>query len=418
MSATLISPALARFAPWTDKKGRLHPFRAAVLLLLLAPGLWLAFRWETVGLGARPVNAAIHGMGYWAVWILLASLAITPAKALTGMPNIAVVRRMVGVAALAYALIHLSLYVIDQNWRLLTVATEILVRPYLTIGFVALVGLCVLGATSTDAAVRRLGTRWKRLHKWVYGIAVLTAVHFFLQSKADVSQATVAAGVFAWLMLWRRLPAGRDREALPLLGLALAAALVTAAAEWGWYRFGTKIDPARVLRGELDVSFGLRPAALVLALGLLVAGAVALRRVAQSPLGARLPFTMLVYAAGAFADDLIRFLFGWQVDDTVDGPSPLLLNGFAVGVFALLGVVRHHLPDGWQRRTLDAIWAACAVYPLLMLVENPTAAASAAVLVAAGVVWLATRLWPLSRGRAMLLVPMLVWVAFEASLLI
>ena len=75
--------ALAAYAPWTDKKGRLHPLRAAVFALLLAPGALLAFNWLTVGLGARPVNVAIHSTGYWSVWILLASLLISPLKALT-----------------------------------------------------------------------------------------------------------------------------------------------------------------------------------------------------------------------------------------------------------------------------------------------------------------------------------------------
>ena len=100
---------------------------------------------------------------------------------------------MIGVSAACYAGVHLLLYAADQNWRPLAVVTEILVRAYLTIGFVALLGLATLAVTSTDGWVKRLGRNWKRLHKLAYGFAVLALNHFFLQSKADVSQATVAA---------------------------------------------------------------------------------------------------------------------------------------------------------------------------------------------------------------------------------
>lgn len=383
--------ALALHAPWTDKKGRLHPLRAVVFTLLLVPGALLAFNWATVGLGARPVNVAIHSTGYWAVWILLASLLVSPLKALAGMPNVVVVRRMVGIGALAYALAHLLLYVIDQNWRFWTVATEIVSRIYLTIGFVALAGLCVLGATSTDAAVRRLGKRWKGVHRWVYAIALLTAVHFFLQSKADVSQATVAFGVFAWLMLWRQLPAGRDRETLPLVGLAVAAAALTLVAEYVWYRFGTKIDPLRVIKAELDVSWGCRPAMLVLHLGLLVAALVELRRLAGTRFGAGIAFTVAVFAAGAFLDDGLTFLFGLLPLE--DGPSGEMVNGVAIVVFGLLGMVRYRL-QGWRQWGVDAAWMTAAVLPLVPGVDSTVLIAAALVLGVGSLAVLAFQEWP------------------------
>ena len=141
--------------------------------------------------------------------------------------------------------------------------------------------------TSSDHWVKRLGANWKRLQKWVYAIGVLAAAHFFLQSKADVSAATVAAGVFAWLMFWRALPAGRDRGWVPLLGLAAVAAVVTLAVEFAWYRFGTRIDPLRVLRGEFDLTYGVHPAGLVLVLGIVVALVTELRAVGQGSLGQR-----------------------------------------------------------------------------------------------------------------------------------
>lgn len=356
-------------APWTDKKGRLHPLRTLVLVLLALPAVVLVSTWLTTGLGARPIRTAIHSTGYWSVWFLLASLAVTPWKALSGDPGVAVVRRMVGIASLAYALGHLVLYMADENWRLLHIGQEIVLRVYLLIGAVALAGLCVLGATSTDAAIRRMGKRWKSLHKLAYGIAVLTAVHFVLQSKADVSQAIVASGVFAWLMLWRQLPAGPDRSPPVLAGLAVAASLAAAATEFLWYRFGTKIDPVRVLWAELDVSWGLRPAALVLAIGLLVAALVALKRVAEGPWGVRAGFTAAVFALGAVADDALSWAFGLFAADPA-----WMATLAAAPALALLGWVRHRMGEGWMRRGVDGLWLASIAAPLLLDDAWPVAA--------------------------------------------
>ncbi len=400
--------------PWTDKKGRPHVLRSVIFAMLLLPGIVLATRAGVWGLGTRPLKVAIHSTGYWAVWLLLASLLITPAKALTGNPQWPVVRRMVGVAALAYASIHLTLYMADENWRMLHIASEIVSRFYLTLGAVALLGLIVLGATSTDRTMRAMGTpAWKRLHRIVYGIAVLTAVHYTLQSKADVSQALVAAGVFCWLMLWRRLPAGRDRSVGPLLGLAVAAALFTILAEFLWYRFGTQIDAVRAIKLEADIRYGLHPAALVFALGLLVAVVVEVRRLSLTGLGATAWFTVLVYASGAVIADLGAFMFGLLPDDD-PGRWPITLA--AAGVFAALGVARWWLRSAGQRKLLDALWAACAVFPLLALeVDDRQLLVAAAALVIAGTLIASSRVWVISRMAAVLLLPAGAWIAYAAA---
>ncbi len=410
----------AQRAPWTDRRGRLHPLRAAVFTLLMLPAAWLAFRWAADMLGARPLNAAIHSTGYWAAWIFLASLLVTPAKALLGMPNIVVVRRMIGVGALCYAGVHLSLYMADQNWRLGVIATEILVRFYLTISFVALLGLTVLGVTSTDGWVRRLGRNWKTLHRLAYGIAVLALFHFFLQSKVDVSQSTVAAGVFAWAMIWRVLPAGRDRGPVPLIGLASAACVTALVIEWAWYRFGTRINPMRVLRGEFDVTFGLHPAGMVLLLGLLAAGLAEMRTLAQTRFGAGVGYTMLVYSLGALVDDCASLVMGWSLDDVVpEGDSVVALDIAWFLLFALLGLARYRLRNSWQRHLVDALWAGTALAPLLAMgtASRQVGLATAAVTVA-GALLLTTRLWPVSRGAAMLVIPLAALVAYQAFALL
>src|SRR4051794_31957479 len=143
--------------PWRDRRGRLLWLKALVLPALFVPGLLYAGWLATDQLGGRPVMEVTHGTGLWTIRLLLVSLAITPFARALDWPGLLLVRRMVGVSAACYAVIHLCLYVVDQNFRLGTVVSEIALRFYLTIGFIALLGLLALAATSTDAAMQRLG---------------------------------------------------------------------------------------------------------------------------------------------------------------------------------------------------------------------------------------------------------------------
>ena len=146
-------------------------------------------------------------------------------------------------------------------------------RIYLTIGFVAVIGLAVLTATSTKSAMRRLGAKWVRLHKLVYPIAVLGVVHFFLQSKIDVSEATLMAGMFVGLMLYRfaHWRGWSLRSSTTLLSIAVLAGLATAGIEYAWYALATGIPADRVVAANLEWMWPLRPAWNVLLAGILVA---------------------------------------------------------------------------------------------------------------------------------------------------
>nr|WP_282571857.1 ferric reductase-like transmembrane domain-containing protein [Roseomonas acroporae] len=248
------------------------------MLGTLLPAAWILALWATDGLGSRPLTEAIHRTGLWAVRFLLLALLVSPLRRLADTTRVLLVRRMLGVAAMAYALAHLGLYVADENFRLLHVASEIVRRFYLTIGFVALLGLALLGATSTDGWTKRLGRNWKRLQRLVYPIGVLALLHFFLQSKADVSEATFAAGLFLALMLWRLLPARWQGSGLALALLAPVATLATAGVEYAWYALATRIPAQRVLWANLDLEFGPRPAVWVGIVVLGVAAALGARR--------------------------------------------------------------------------------------------------------------------------------------------
>lgn len=411
-------PLAIRFAPWADRRGRFHQLRAVVFALLLVPGAWLAGRWLTVGLGARPITSAIHSTGYAAVWLLLASLAISPAKALLGQPNLVVVRRMVGNAALVYAAAHLLLYCADDNWRPWMIVSEIAQRFYLTIGFIALLGLTVLGVTSTDGWIRSMGRNWKRLHRIVYALAALTLVHYMLQTKLDVSQAMLAVGVFAWFMLWRVLPAGQDRDWPVLLALSVAAAVVTLGAEYLWYRFGTRANVSRIIAGEFDITYGLHPAGQVLAAGLVATSVTELFRIGASPFGQRPAFTMGVYALGAFVGDILDIVLARPMSDATADMYPVLMSLAWAGLLAILGLARWAVQARWCRQLIDALWIACLLNQVLHLDAERTVATVLAMAILACIIALSARVWRVSRGAALMVVPLAVMLLLKVLLVV
>lgn len=252
--------------------------RLVTLVALCLPALDLAWRWYGDDLGARPVTEATHITGDWAVVFLLCSLALTPARGVYGWMPLVQIRRRVGVAAALYAGLHFLIYVADQKWDLVVVALEIVKRFYLTIGFAALLMLAALAITSTNGWQRRLRRNWKRLHWLAYPAAVLAILHFFIQSKANVGEATVAAGLFAWLMVWRWMPPALRTRWSGLLLLAAGATLAALAFEVTWYGLVNHVDPMRVLKADIDPDLAPRPTLKVLLAGLAVVALVGIQR--------------------------------------------------------------------------------------------------------------------------------------------
>jgi methionine sulfoxide reductase heme-binding subunit len=248
-----------RWIPWADRHGRLVRLKLVAFIAGLLPALALIWWWQNDELGARSLNAAIHFTGKWAIRFLLISLAVTPLRMLTEHAKVMALRRQFGLIALAYAGVHLSLYAWDQNLNLLTVASEIVHRYYLAIGFTALLGLTALGITSSDTMIRRLGRNWRRLHRIVYVCAALGLLHHFMQAKADVGPATLIAGCYIWLMLFRRIRRGWHHSPALLLLLAVVATAATMGIEFAWYAIATHIDPERVFMTNFSLRFGIRP---------------------------------------------------------------------------------------------------------------------------------------------------------------
>jgi sulfoxide reductase heme-binding subunit YedZ len=278
--------------PWNDYGGRLSPLKLTVFVALFGPWLWVALALAAGWLGARPLNEAIHQLGLWTIRLIFLALAVTPLRQVLQWPRLILVRRMIGVAACAYGLTHLGLYTAQQGFDLAKVAGEIVLRIYLTIGFAALCGLAALAATSTDGMVRRMGARnWRRLHRLVYLIALLAVVHFWLQMKLDIWEPTIMAGLYLWLMGYRLLAvrlAIRGRLPLGWVGaLGVAAAVATAAGEAVYFHLAYHVGMARVIALNWSLTTGVRPAAIVLGVGLAVAAAGVLRARLASRAGRR-----------------------------------------------------------------------------------------------------------------------------------
>ena len=180
------------------------PAAVGALLLPLAKIGWDAFRGD---LGANPIEAVQNRLGFWTITFLALSLVPTPAKDLLGVAWPQRLRRLLGVTAFSYALLHFLFYVgVDKffDWR--TISQDLTKRPFLMVGFAALLCLAPLAITSTDGWVRRLGyRRWKLVHRLAYLAAALAVVHFAWRVKADLTRPLLFAAVFA-LLLVARLP--------------------------------------------------------------------------------------------------------------------------------------------------------------------------------------------------------------------
>lgn len=164
---------------------------------------------ELLTLGVNPIEFVTRSTGTWTLVALLATLAVTPLRRLTGWSELARVRRMLGLFAFFYAVLHFTTYIwVDQFFDLRAIVADIWKRPFITVGFSAFLLLLPLAATSTNAMARRLGVRrWRALHQCVYAIATLGVLHFWWLVKRDLTEPIAYASVLALLLgvrLWWR----------------------------------------------------------------------------------------------------------------------------------------------------------------------------------------------------------------------
>ena len=261
---------------WRNRRGRVSPLRVGTLALLLFPLAKALVDAQSIVHGARPLNDLIHRAGFWALTFLGVTLAVTPLRRIARYGNLVEVRRMLGVGAFCYIAAHLTLFTADQMFDLGKVVHEISHRWYLIVGGTAWLGLATLAATSTDGMVRRLGgLRWRRLHQAVYVIALLALIHYFQQTKADVT-VPVFASLFLWLFAYRLVAWWQDTgelstlTLLTLLALSFAVSALTFIGEAVGIGIAFHVSPMRVLDVAFDFSAGIRPGWEVLAAGFVV----------------------------------------------------------------------------------------------------------------------------------------------------
>jgi sulfoxide reductase heme-binding subunit YedZ len=155
-------------------------------------------------LGADPVKRLIHACGITALNMLLITLAVTPLRQISHWNHLLRLRRMLGLFAFFYAVLHFTVYAwLDQGLDFRAIGADIIKRPYITIGMAALLMLIPLAVTSTNGMMRRMGRNWTKLHRLIYVLTALGIWHFYWQVKKDIREPLLYVGIFAVLMAWR-----------------------------------------------------------------------------------------------------------------------------------------------------------------------------------------------------------------------
>jgi sulfoxide reductase heme-binding subunit YedZ len=226
--------------PWQDRNRRFSWLKAGVFALIMLPAIRFAWQVAVGDYGIFPI--ALGGMLYWSgVWttaILIMALAVTPVARIFRWGALIEARRMIGVTALAYTIGHTVIYFAIRSWDFAAIVNETVTRLTLVVATLSTIGLIALGATSLDAAIRRMGTHnWQRLHNLNYIITALAILHVVL-ARGTYSEQYMLAGLFFWVMVWRLLDRygwGADVRALAMLAVAscLFTALLEAGMLWG-----------------------------------------------------------------------------------------------------------------------------------------------------------------------------------------
>lgn len=186
--------------------------KVVVFLAALVPAALLVRGMLTGDLGVNPAETIQLQTGRWALKFLLASLAVTPVRRLTGWNLVIQFRRMIGLFAFFYAVLHFASYwAFDLSFAFSTMVTDVIKRPFIAFGFAALMLLLPLAVTSTKGWIRRLGKRWTQLHRLVYVAAILAILHFAWKVKVFTGDPVVYAVVLTILLAFRIAWALRTR---------------------------------------------------------------------------------------------------------------------------------------------------------------------------------------------------------------
>lgn len=264
--------------PWQDRDRRFSWLKAGTFALMFVPAIYLVYWVATEQFGPVPLGGMTYWSGLFATALLMFALAITPAVTIFGWRELIIVRRMIGVTALAYTVAHIFIYFALRFWNFASIAHEMMTRISLILATIATIGMIALGATSLDAAIRRMGAKgWQQLHNAIYVISGLALIHFLLSPDIYPEQ-YLMSGTFFWLMGWRLLnQRGWGTNAGGLALLAAAACLFTALLEVGWIWVYQDYTLPEILDVYFTFDLGIPPMWKILGVGLLIAVAAAVR---------------------------------------------------------------------------------------------------------------------------------------------
>jgi sulfoxide reductase heme-binding subunit YedZ len=185
-------------------KKRIILIKAVIWLLCLTPLGWLGWKALHGDLGANPIEVITHATGDWTIRLLLVTLSITPLRRLAGWHVLIRFRRMLGLFAFFYGVLHFLTYIwLDKFFDMQDVLKDIAKRPFITVGFLGFVLLIPLALTSTQGMIRRLGRRWQMIHRLIYFSAIAGVIHYLWLVKADITQPVIYGVILGVLLLTR-----------------------------------------------------------------------------------------------------------------------------------------------------------------------------------------------------------------------
>lgn len=241
-------------SPLRDRRGRISPLKATTFAFIaIVPTFAILWPWMTNSAGGDPSIMLTYTTGTWSCWLFLASLAVTPARRMFGWTQLVSIRRMLGVAAVAYTLAHCVVFfwLIHYDYPTFIKETQ---RFTIWVATAATIGFVVLAATSLDAMVDRMGIWWNRVHNATYILTGTALLHFLLSRASTSGLPFLLSGVFFWLMAWRVLDRYRKGASLPwLVGLGIAVTAFNLAFETVWLYFYRARLPLRTLAGEFSL---------------------------------------------------------------------------------------------------------------------------------------------------------------------
>lgn len=260
-------------SPWRDRRGNFSPLKAICFALILTvPVYSMMAPVLDDGVGPKPAIFLIYQSGVWATALLLISLAITPARHVLGWSQLIVVRRMIGVSALVYTIVHFIIFFWLNDFEGTKIGLEFQ-RLTVWIASLSTIAMVALGVTSLDAAIAKMGAKaWNRLHSLTYILTALAIFHFLLSRASIAGTPFMMTGMFFYLMGWRVLHRlGKGTDPLALIVLAVLAAALSLGIEMEWLNFYRRRRFAETWGAAISFRYDLAPTWQILIIGLIVA---------------------------------------------------------------------------------------------------------------------------------------------------